>query len=123
LASKVLFPSAVHNKPRIHTSCPAEKTDSDEPSNPVSRNLCKSRGKERGNVLIRGFWTHRTDCIIDVRVTDTDAKKSNLSRDPAKVLEAHKREKKRKYLKDCLEQRHHFTPFVVSTDGLISREA
>jgi hypothetical protein len=31
-------------------------------------------------------------------------------------------EKKRKYLKDCLEQRCHFTPFEVSTDGLIDRE-
>jgi hypothetical protein len=33
------------------------------------------------------------------------------------------REKKRKYLKSCLEQRRHFTPFVVSTDGLIGKEA
>ena len=28
-----------------------------------------------------------------------------------------------KYLKPCLEQRRHFTPFVVSTDGLIGKEA
>jgi hypothetical protein len=49
--------------------------------------------------------------------------KSNLSRDPANVLEAHKWEKKRIYLKDCLEQHHHFTPFVVSKDGLIGRAA
>jgi hypothetical protein len=33
------------------------------------------------------------------------------------------KEKKRKYLKPCLEQRRHFTPFVVSTDGLIGKEA
>ena len=62
------------------------------------------------------------DCIIDVRVTDTDTK-SNLSRDPAKVLELHEWEKKRKYLKDCLEQYRHFTPFMVSTTySLIGRE-
>jgi hypothetical protein len=60
--------------------------------------------------------------IIDVRVTDTDVK-SNLSRDPAKVLETHKKEKERKYLAPCLAQRHHFTPFVVSTDGLLGKEA
>jgi hypothetical protein len=120
LASKALFPSVVLDEPRIHTSCPAEKkTDSEEPSNPVSRNLCKSQGEERGDVLIYGLWAHGTDCIIDIRVTDTDVK-SNLSRDPTKVLEAYEQEKKRKY---CLEQRHHFTPFMVSTDGLIrSRE-
>jgi hypothetical protein len=33
------------------------------------------------------------------------------------------REKKRKYLGPCLEQRCHFTPFVCSTDGLLGREA
>jgi hypothetical protein len=55
-------------------------------------------------------------------ITDTDAK-SNRSKDPYKVLEAHEREKKRKYLEPCLEQRRHSTPFVVSTDGLIGREA
>jgi hypothetical protein len=43
-------------------------------------------------------------CIIDVRVTDTDTKSNAIStRTP--------------------EQRRHFTPFVVSTDGLIGKEA
>jgi hypothetical protein len=68
------------------------------------------------------LWARGTDCIIDIRVTDTDAK-SNLSRDPTKVLEQHEWEEKKKYLKDCLEQCRHFTPFVVSTDGLIGKEA
>ena len=40
-----------------------------------------------------------------------------------KVLAAHEKEKKRKYLEPCLEQRRHFTPFVVSTDGLLGKEA
>jgi hypothetical protein len=56
---------------------------------------------------IRGLWTRGTDCIIDVRVTDTDAK-SNLSKD-AKVLEAHEKGEKKKYLGPCLEQRRTFT--------------
>jgi hypothetical protein len=89
---------------------------------PVTRNLHKNRDELRGDLLVRGFWGRGTDCIIDVRVTDTDAK-SNLSKDPAKVLEAHEKEKERKYLKSCLEQCRHFTPFVVSTDGLIGKEA
>jgi hypothetical protein len=38
-------------------------------------------------------------------------------------LAAHEREKKKKYLEACLAQRRHFTPFVVSTDGLLDREA
>jgi hypothetical protein len=53
---------------------------------------------------------------------DIDAK-SNRSRAPGKVLAQHKREKKKKYLEPCLEQRWHFTPFVVSTDGLLGKEA
>jgi hypothetical protein len=62
------------------------------------------------------------DCIIKVYVTNTDTK-SNQSRDPTKVLEMHEWEKKKKYFKASLEQRHHFTPFMVSTDGLIDKEA
>jgi hypothetical protein len=101
LASNTLFPSAVHDEPRIHTSCPAKKkTDLEEyPGNPVTHNLCKSRREECGDLLIHGLWARQTDCIIDICVTDTDAK-SNLSRDPVKVLEAQEREKKRKHLKD-----------------------
>jgi hypothetical protein len=47
---------------------------------------------------------------IDVRITDVDAK-SNRSKDPAKVLAAHERQMKKKYVGACLEQRsrHFFT--------------
>jgi hypothetical protein len=44
-----------------------------------------------------------------------------ISKDPAKVLEAHERER-RKYLKPVLSNAV-ITPFVVSTDGLIGKEA
>jgi hypothetical protein len=73
-------------------------------------------------VLIHGLWARGTDCIIDVRITDVDAK-SNLSKHSEKVLIVHEKEKKKKYLEACLEQRRHFTPFVVSTDGLLGKEA
>jgi hypothetical protein len=43
--------------------------------------------------------------------------------DPMKVLANHEKEKKKKYLQPCLDQRRHFTPFVVSADGLIGKEA
>ena len=55
-------------------------------------------------------------------MTDTDAT-SNRSKDPMKVLETHEKEKKQKYLEPCLKQRRHFTPFVVSADGLLGKEA
>jgi hypothetical protein len=118
LASKAIVPSAVRNEPLIHASCPAVKTselDQDQPA--VSRNLHKNRGETRGDVSIRGLWTRGT--IIDVRVTDTDAK-SNLQR-PRRSWKLTKR-RKEEIPRPCLERRT-FTPFVVSTDGLIGKEA
>ena len=123
LAAKAFIPSAIRNEPLINSSCPAVKMPDLVPNQPsVTRNLHKNKGELRGDLLIRGLWARGTDCIIDVRVTDTDAK-SNLSKDPAKVLESHEKEKKRKYLASCIAQRRHFTPFVVSTDGLLGKEA
>jgi hypothetical protein len=57
-----------------------------------------------------------------VRVTNLDCK-SNLSKDPHKVLAQHERAKKKKYLEACTEQHRHFSPFAVSTDGVIGKEA
>ncbi len=95
LASKAFIPSAVRKEPRIHSSRPAEKKTALEQPNPsVIRNFHKNGGEERGDLLIRGLWARGTDCIIYVRVTDIDAK-SNLSRDPDKVLSAHERVKRR----------------------------
>ena len=31
-------------------------------------------GGECGDLLIPGFWAHSADCILDVLVTDIDAK-------------------------------------------------
>ena len=98
------------------------KSCSHESPAAVKKNLNKSNGDERGDLLIRSLWANSTDCIIDVRITDTDAP-SHRNKGPTKVLEQQEREKKRKYLQPCLDQRRHFTPFVVSTDGLIGKEA
>ena len=42
---------------------------------------------------------------------------------PKKALERQEKEKKKKYCKPCENQRRHFTPFVVSTDGMFGFEA
>jgi hypothetical protein len=123
LASRALIPSAVRDEPLINTSRPAvQMPEPDQSNHSVHRNFHENQGDNRGDILIRGLWEGGTDCIIDVRVTDLDAK-SSLSKDPAKVLENHEKEKKAKYLEPCLKQRRHFTPFVVSTDGLLGEEA
>jgi hypothetical protein len=105
----------------IHSRRTDEETKTKEPKPPVQR-LSRSSNEERGDLLIQGCWARGTDVIVDVRVTDTDAKLYR-SRDPHKVLAAQEREKKKKYLQFCHKQRKHFTPFAVSTDGLIGREA
>ena len=52
----------------------------------------------RGDVLVHGMWEQGRGCILDIRITDTDA---HLYKDisSAKVLE---RAAKAKYLQPCL---------------------
>jgi len=78
--------------------------------------------QDRGDLLVRGFWDRNTDCIIDVRVCDVN-QPSYLARKPTSILKTAENDKKRKYLAACLEQRRHFTPFVVSCEGLFGKEA
>ena len=87
----------------------------------IASELILEQRNGRWDVLIRGLWENSTDCIIDVRLTDTDAA-SNRAKEPEMVLEQQEWEK-RKYLQPCLEQRRHFTPFVASTDGMLGKEA
>jgi hypothetical protein len=39
-------------------------------------------------------------------------------RNPTKGLEQHEKEKKDKYLQNCLEKQKDFTPMVYSVDGI-----
>eukprot|EP00957_Ditylum_brightwellii_P202372 15329844-Ditylum_brightwellii.AAC.1 len=71
--------------------------------------------------MIRHLWKHQVDTIIDVRITDTDAK-SYISRPLETVLAAQEKEKG-KYLNSCLEQNRHFSPFVIYVDVMLGKEA
>lgn len=124
LAVRAIGRPAVRDEPLIHPSRPAaQPTASDKSAHPVQCNRRKQfDNDDRGDVLIRGLWARGTDCILDIRVTDTDAQ-SNRSKDPKEVLAQHEQQKKKKYLAACLAQRRHFTPFVVSADGLLGNEA
>ena len=122
LAAKAFIPSMVCNEPRIHTSCTMGTKTAQAEKSQVNQNLKKSQNEDHGDLLIRGLWAHGTDCILDIHVTDTDAN-GYQSKDPKKVLAAQEREKKNKYLQPCLDQHRHFTPFVISTDGLMGKEA
>ena len=111
--------SAVRDEPRIFPCRPAAPQETPAPSNTRTR---VPDTDLRGDLCIRNLWAKSTDVIIDICVIDTDAK-SYRDRDPLKVLESHERKKKKKYLDACLGQRRHFTPFAVSVDGLLGKEA
>ena len=77
---------------------------------------------ERGDAGVHGFWQWQRTAIFDVRIMDTDAR-SARGRDYTKVLAAHEKEKKTKYLQSCLQMRKDFTPLVYSVDGIAGWEA
>jgi hypothetical protein len=81
-----------------------------------------SNDGDRGDIVFRGLWKNQHETIVDIRVTDTDAN-AYKHQNPYDVLRKQEKEKKKNYLRPCLDQRLSFVPFVVSTDGLIGREA
>jgi hypothetical protein len=76
----------------------------------------------RGDVEVYGLWKKGEGCVLDIQVTDTDAK-SYASSSSEKVLERAAKAKKAKYLDACLERRRSFTPLVYSVDGMACKEA
>jgi hypothetical protein len=81
-----------------------------------------SDDQKRADLLVRGVWSPRTDCLVDFVVTDVN-QPSYRQCTPAGVLRKHEQRKKKKYLADCQAQRRDFTPFVVSCEGMLGREA
>jgi hypothetical protein len=94
MVGRAMTPSVICDKPLICPGCVAVSVKT-PPSmctaNPSSEN--EATGKDdRGDLLLQGFWARGTDCIVDVHVTDTDAK-SYVKRALAKVLETQEKEK------------------------------
>eukprot|EP00731_Ephydatia_muelleri_P034079 Em0046g22a len=76
----------------------------------------------RLDLRIRGVWQPQVEALFDVRVIDTDAP-SHCHRAPNAILESSSQEKKRMYKKAVEDRRGTFTPFVLSVDGLLHKEA
>jgi hypothetical protein len=113
-----LKPAAVRDEPLITPVPKQHPTQTDIPNstnNPPVDN--PSNDGDRGDILVRGMWKSQHETIIDIRVTDTDAN-TYKHQNPYDVLRKQEKEKKKKYLKH-----RSFVPFVVSTDGLLGREA
>ena len=121
LASAGFAPSNVRDEPLINP-CRGQEKERTTNMQDAKTGLIAEINSERGDVLIRGFWERSTDCIIDVRICDVH-QPSHANRKPASILKSSENDKKKKCLQPCMEQRRHFTPFVVSCEGLMGREA
>ena len=74
------------------------------------------------DISIRGLWQPQTLALLDMRVVDTDAP-SYIHWNTDAVLSSSEEKKKRKYNIAAEAFQASFTPFVVSTDGMLGREA
>jgi hypothetical protein len=81
-----------------------------------------ARDEARGDIAVHGLWEKGKTCILDIRITDTDAK-SYAGSSSAKVLEKAAKAKKDKYEAACIARRRTFTPLVYSVDGMACKEA
>jgi hypothetical protein len=120
--------SLVHDEPEINTSLLQENTKVKNKSTvnnnkqPSTRKSRADRGDERGDLLVSKFWDNVNATIFDMRVTYLDGP-TNSTKAVDTILRQHEQEKKNKYLGPCIKARKHFTPFVVSTDGMLGPEA
>ena len=91
---------------------------------PVVREADEARGISAlvADLGVRGVWQPQTEALFDIRVTDTDAQ-SCAQRTVNAVLTAAEREKKRKYAQAVQARHASFSPFVLSVDGVMAREA
>jgi hypothetical protein len=129
LCGTALSPGQVERKPRIFScvSCWAGVAAGNTTPPPLPPPSAETQHQpvateERGNASCHGFWECGRTTIFDMRITDTDAQ-SFQKKEFGKVLEQHEKEKKDRYLQNCLEMRNDFTPMVYSVDGIARREA
>jgi len=128
LCGTALSPCRVEREPRIFSSVSrrvqtAACSSAHDSSTPTADALHPPAvTEERGDASCHGFWARGRTTIFDMRITDTDAR-SYRKKEFAKVLEQHEKEKKDKYLQNCLEMRKDFTPMIYSVDGIAGREA
>ena len=76
----------------------------------------------RGEFLIRGSWESQAEAIIDVRLGGPDC--NTHKKEPMGTLLAQReKEKKDKHGKHCHKERKYFSPFALSVDGMLGKEA
>jgi hypothetical protein len=128
LCGTALSPCRVEREPRIFScvsrqvrnASGASAPDSSTPTADALRPPAAT--EERGDASCHGFWERGQTTIFDMPITDTDAQ-IYRKKEFVKVLEQHEKEKKDKFLQNCLEMRKNFTPMVYSVDGIAGHKA
>jgi hypothetical protein len=118
LAAAAFAPSQVRHEPRIDIA----STSASEPTSTTNPIPIPIPTGDRGDLSIRGLYDRNTDCIIDFSVTDLDSASNRVKTSDA-IFKAREEAKKSKYQSRCAAHRRDFSPFIVSTDGLLSPEA
>ena len=77
--------------------------------------------EQKGDLLIRDLLQNGTNSVHEMRVMNTDSK-NHAVKTPENCLQEAERGKKRMYLEACLQNRRHFSPFVVLVDGFLGVE-
>ena len=72
--------------------------------------------------MILYLWDQQADSIIDVKLDNADVA-SYIFEPMAELLAWWEKTKKDKYGKHCRNQQKHFSPFVLSVDGILGRKA
>ena len=119
LAAMALTSSRVSYEPYIYHGRDVSAT---QRADEVQDAAMSEEDEARGDVAIHGLWERGKTCVIDIRVTDTDAK-AHFGQSSEKVLEKAAKEKKKKYNDACLARRRTFCPVVYSADGMACKEA
>ena len=72
--------------------------------------------------MVRGLWDNKVDTIIDFKLGDSDS--DSYKYEPmAELLDRWETIKKDKHGNHCNDQRKCFLLFVLSVDGMLTREA
>ena len=119
LAALALTNTKVTYEPKIFYG---KETLACQPSPDQPQDSRAAGNEARGDVLVHSLWEKGSGCVLDICVTDTDAR-SYQSITSRKVLERAAKRKKDKYNSACLERRRSFMPLIYSVDGMACKEA
>ena len=113
LTGKDFTPLYVHDNPLIHPGFSIREVKVHPMESPHNNSLASTENSyQKGDLLIRKLWYRAMDIIHKMCVMRTD-NLSHRSKSPENFLQMAEREKKKKYLKSCIQKCRNLPPFIV----------